>query len=216
MAMIICSECGSEVSDQAVACPKCGVNQSSIAMIEKIKENRKHPCKDNLPNLIHECDEALKEKWFTNRFVVFIYAMLSLVLIFFFYGSGFLVLAYIIYLEYKAKKDIKEALSRTIPCLKNIYPIVDANTITSKFDYVSRNEKLTVVGGDREKMDYMIYSRAYKLGADAIIINNQDTTTKTYGSVSTNRDMFFNKTIEGKTTTIAFDNVYVSYVKVKD
>lgn len=77
-----------------------------------------------------------------------------------------------------------------------------------------------VISNDRWRSeswsDHMIYSKAYKLGADAIIINNQDTTTKTYGSVSTNRDMFFNKTIEGKTTTIAFDNMYVSYVKIKD
>jgi len=212
MAMIICSECGSEVSDQAVACPKCGVNQSSIAMIEKIKENRKDPCKDNLPNLIHECDEAYRERWFDNNAI---YILLSVPLILL-YGLGVLLIAYILYLGYKKEKEIKEALSRTLPCLKKIYPIVDANAITSKFDYVSRNEKLTVVGGEREKMDYMIYSRAYKLGADAIIINNQDTTTKTYGSVSTKRDVFFNKKIEGETDTIEFDNVYVSYVKIKE
>ncbi|MFA6195727.1 MAG: zinc ribbon domain-containing protein [Sulfurimonas sp.] len=208
MAMIICSECGAEISDQAVACPKCGVNLSSIVMIEKIKENKNHSCKSNLPNLIRECDELYKKRWYETFDMPLFLLSFGLVFI---YGLGLLPLAIIFYLDYKKKKELKEALSRTMPCLKKIYPIVDASDITSKFDYIARNEKFTELERKREKLDYTIYSKAYKLGADAIIIDGQDTTAKVFSSVSVNRGK-----VKGETSTDTYDNVYVSYVKVKD
>lgn len=211
MAMIICSECGTEVSDQAITCPKCGVNQNSIAMIEKIKENRQDSCKNNLPNLIQKCDELYKDSWYEGPLAIPLF-LLSLALILL-YGLGILIIAIFIYLEQKKKKDFIKAASNALPCLKKVYPILDKGILTSKFDYIVRNEKLTEREFEREKMDYMIYSKAYKLGADAIVIDNQNTSTKVSGSVSTSA---FSKSVSGSTSSTVFDNVYVSYVKLKD
>lgn len=208
MAMIICSECGTEVSDQAITCPKCGVNQNSIAIIEKIKENRQDLCRKNLPNLIHECDELYKVKWYEGG----VGLILSIILLFVYY-IGILLYFYLLYDFYKKGKKLKEVLSHTLPCLKKIYPIVDEGIITSKFEYVLRNEKFTFKENEKKKMDYMIYSKAYKLGADAIVIHNQNTSTKVSGSVSTS---IFNNKVGGSTSTSTYDNTYVSYIKLKD
>jgi hypothetical protein len=207
MAMIICSECGNEVSDQAITCPKCGVNQNSIEIIKKIRENRQDPCKNNLPNLIHECDELAKPRWYQSK-VLFVLSILLL-----FVGVGLLIIGILIYFEYRGYIKLKEARYRALPCLKKIYFIIDESIITSKFEYVLRNEKFTAGAKYKEILDYLIYSKAYKLGADAIVIHNQDTSTVVSGSVSTST---FSKNVSGYTSTIVFDNVYVSYVKLKD
>lgn len=246
MAMIICSECGTEISDQSDNCIKCGANLNSLALVEKIKENRQNPCKNDLQNPMNERYEIVrkhdKEMYsFMGELMrdlgpfglTFRVALPLLIFLFSFTdmipkgGGGFLtmmILATVLIfvphnLAVKKDKKIFKAVNhlehQALPCLKKIYPIVDSSSISRKFDYILRNEKFTFEEGSsnssKEKKEFSIYLKAFELDADAIIIENQDTSSIVEGSVSTEKGK-----VSGSTSTWIYDNIYVSYVKLKD
>lgn len=64
MAIIKCKECGAEISDKAVTCPKCGAPLQEI------------------PEVVEEEKEDLIEQWLDLRWLCFILPPLGLILYF--------------------------------------------------------------------------------------------------------------------------------------
>lgn len=71
MAMIICSECGTEISDQSDNCIKCGANLNSLALVEKIKENRQNTYENDIQNSLAKHSELIKQLDKKNNYSTF-------------------------------------------------------------------------------------------------------------------------------------------------
>jgi len=208
MALIICEECGKEFSDKASACPNCGCPIDSMQE-QEIKEEVQYKANDlecdveingNEVELYYDKKTFEVESHIITKMLFYIYlgfmiflllntdkitgGVLMSTLILFLIGSFILSLPEKItpwYAKEKAKKNkIKERIERVRSFFEKKFPIY--NDIKPEFKTI---DVINETGKDKERMMFSIYMKAYKLNADAIVLNSDTVLTEVKGSVST-------------------------------
>ena len=169
MAMIKCPECNHEVSDKASSCPKCGFGLASIELRKTIKENKSIGCFTTVKEDIAVYLE-LKKKLYSAGFLTMVKMTLLMMTI--------VLVPFLFYKEHRDEKKLKKMSKDINQCMQKVFLNVSHEEANLYFNSIESNVLFDSSSQDVLMTD--IYIHATKLDADAILLGNMDSSTKTY------------------------------------
>lgn len=194
MAMISCLKNGKEIKKEKEVFLEGGEDLNSLLLIKDIKLKRSCSCKNEIKPLIQEADKLYHRLFHTSY---------SMILPIIYWATCIIGIGIPFIIKYfMDRKRLSDLQSKVVHCLESVCPIISRSHITDRYEYIKSDVKFPVDPKDHggHTLEYLVYSKALKKNADAIIIDYGDMTSKVSRS-SHIKD---------------WDNIYVSYVRVKD
>ncbi|MCT7908315.1 zinc ribbon domain-containing protein [Arcobacter lacus] len=212
MALIDCPECNSEISDKAQSCPKCGYNLYTSKIFEQFALNKNSECFKNIQNDVQSIfskgiDSLYTIILFISLIIIIVDILILKSMILFLPGIvGALIGSILMIKGSNTKKRIYE-------CLKSVYPVFTPIEDISNFSIIKANVTIDS-NGDIEYLKYLMYLKAYDLGADAIVCGDIQSSSNTYGSVKTNTNILTGgKSVSGSTKTVTTHSLTATFLK---
>jgi hypothetical protein len=193
MSVSICLEKGKGTKNQTEVCLECRESSNSLLPVENIKLTRNCSCKNEVRPLIEEADKLYHRLFNTSysRILPFVYGVTCIIGI----GIPFTIKYFM------DKKRLRDLESKVINCVELVCPVINPSSMTGhQYEYIKRDVKFPIDPKDQGEhtLEYLVYSKALKKNADAIMINYGNTAPEVSSSLYA-KD---------------FSNIYVSYIRL--
>lgn len=229
MALIKCEECGKEYSDKATSCPDCACPNEKISTTKFQKNNLKCDVEINGNEVeIYYDENKLKPQDHILTKIALWILFILLILVFIigkkitseeFWGIIITYLASAASVKfaqwltpwYRKEKQRVQNLKDRIEKIKLFFEkkIPIYNDMKPEFKSI---EVLNESGNNKDQLMFNIYMKAYKLDADAIVLNSDTVLTHVKGSVSSG----LGGRVSGSTSSSNTHKIMATLIKYRD